>query len=60
MRFIDRVRILVRAGDGGDGATAWRRESHEPRGGPAGGDGGRGGNVVLQADTGLTTLLDLK
>lgn len=60
MRFIDRVRILVRAGDGGDGATAWRREAHEPRGGPAGGDGGRGGSVVLRADDGMTTLLDLK
>ena len=60
MRFIDRVRILVRAGDGGNGAVAWRRESHEPMGGPAGGDGGRGGSVILRAQEGMSTLLDLK
>ena len=60
MRFIDRVRIQVRAGDGGDGAVAWRRESHIPRGGPAGGDGGNGGDVWLVADAQLSTLLDLK
>lgn len=60
MRFIDRVRICVRAGDGGDGAVAWRREAHVPKGGPAGGDGGRGGNVFLVADDSYTTLLDLK
>ena len=60
MRFIDRVRIQVRAGDGGNGAVAWRREAHTPRGGPAGGDGGKGGSVVLRADEGITTLLDLK
>ena len=60
MRFIDRVRIQVRAGDGGDGAVAWRREAHEPRGGPAGGDGGRGGSVILRADASVTTLLDLR
>ena len=60
MRFIDRVRIQVRAGDGGDGAVAWRRESHTPRGGPAGGDGGRGGSVILRADSSVTTLLDLR
>lgn len=60
MRFIDRVRICVRAGDGGDGAVAWRREAHVPKGGPAGGDGGRGGNVYLVADDSYTTLLDLK
>ena len=60
MRFIDRVRICVRAGDGGNGAVAWRREAHVPQGGPAGGDGGAGGNVLLEADPSLTTLLDLK
>jgi GTPase len=60
LNFVDRVRVLVRAGDGGDGAVAWRREAHVPRGGPAGGDGGRGGDVVFVADAGLSTLLDLR
>lgn len=60
MRFVDRVRVLVRAGDGGDGHVGWRREKYVPRGGPAGGDGGRGGDVILVADEELTTLLDLR
>jgi GTP-binding protein len=60
MRFIDEVRLFVRAGDGGDGVVAWRREKFVPRGGPAGGDGGRGGDVVLVAAERLTTLLDLR
>ena len=60
MRFIDRVRVQVRAGDGGGGAVAWRREAHVPKGGPAGGDGGKGGDVYLLADPQLSTLLDLK
>jgi GTP-binding protein len=60
MRFIDRVRIQVRAGDGGNGIVAWRRESHIPKGGPAGGDGGDGGDVWLVADAQLSTLLELK
>ncbi|MGB1016035.1 MAG: GTPase ObgE, partial [Nannocystaceae bacterium] len=60
MRFIDQVRIEVRAGRGGNGLVAWRREPYVPQGGPAGGDGGRGGDVVLVADDHLSTLLDLK
>jgi len=60
MRFIDQVRIVVRAGRGGDGLIGWRREKFVPDGGPAGGDGGKGGDVVFVADDHLTTLLDLK
>lgn len=60
MRFVDRVRILAKAGDGGRGVVAWRREAMTPMGGPAGGDGGRGGSVILQADESMSTLLDLK
>jgi GTP-binding protein len=55
--FIDEVRILVKAGDGGNGCMAFRREKYVPRGGPSGGDGGRGGDVVLVADPHENTLL---
>lgn len=60
MQFIDEVTFEVHAGDGGDGSRAMRREKYKPLGGPAGGDGGSGGDVVLEADPRLTTLLDLK
>jgi GTP-binding protein len=56
--FLDRVTIWVRAGDGGDGAATFRQEAHVPRGGPDGGDGGRGGSVYLRVDPGQTTLRD--
>src|SRR5690606_14218705 len=58
--FIDRVKIHVKAGDGGNGVTAFRREKFVPRGGPSGGDGGRGGNVWIESDEGLNTLLHLR
>jgi len=60
MKFVDEVRIHVKAGDGGDGAVAFRREKFIPRGGPAGGDGGDGGDVVLVVDPQLMTLLDYR
>ena len=58
--FIDRTRIYVQGGAGGNGVTAFRREKFVPRGGPSGGDGGRGGDVVLVADLSLNTLLHLR
>lgn len=58
--FIDRVKIKIKAGDGGNGVTAFRREKFVPRGGPSGGDGGVGGDVWMVADEGLNTLLHLR
>lgn len=58
--FIDRVKIKIKAGDGGNGVTAFRREKFVPRGGPSGGDGGTGGDVWLEADESLNTLLHLR
>lgn len=58
--FIDRAKIKVKAGDGGNGVTAFRREKFVPRGGPSGGDGGRGGDVWIEATEGLNTLLHLR
>jgi GTP-binding protein len=59
MKFIDECKIKVVAGDGGNGAVAFRREKYVPRGGPSGGDGGRGGDVVFIGDAGMSTLYDL-
>ncbi|HYJ89913.1 MAG TPA: GTPase ObgE [Pyrinomonadaceae bacterium] len=58
--FIDRAKIHVKAGDGGNGVTAFRREKFVPRGGPSGGDGGKGGDVWLESDESLNTLLHLR
>lgn len=58
--FLDRVKIRVKAGNGGDGVTAFRREKFVPRGGPSGGDGGVGGSVWIESSEGLNTLLHLR
>lgn len=58
--FLDRVKIRIKAGDGGNGVTAFRREKFVPRGGPSGGDGGVGGSVWIEADESLNTLLHLR
>jgi GTP-binding protein len=58
--FADRARVFVRGGAGGDGASTFRREAHVPRGGPDGGDGGHGGDVVMIVEPGMTTLGDFK
>jgi GTP-binding protein len=58
--FLDQVKVWLRAGDGGDGASTFRREAHVPRGGPDGGDGGRGGSIELRVHPGQTTLRDFR
>ncbi|MCS7337533.1 MAG: GTPase ObgE, partial [Verrucomicrobiae bacterium] len=55
--FVDEVRIYARAGHGGRGCIAFRREKHRPKGGPDGGNGGRGGHVILQADHDVNNLI---
>ena len=58
--FVDKVKIRIKAGDGGNGAVSFHREKYVAAGGPDGGDGGRGGNIVFVADTNLSTLVDFK
>lgn len=58
--FVDQVKVFVRAGRGGNGCVSFRREKFVPRGGPDGGDGGKGGDIVVESDASLLTLLDLR
>ena len=58
--FIDKAKLYLRSGKGGDGCVSFRREKYVPLGGPDGGDGGKGGNIVFKVDPGMTTLLDFK
>lgn len=58
--FTDKVRIFVKAGDGGAGCMSFRREAHVPKGGPDGGDGGKGGDIIVQADLRVSSLIDYR
>ncbi|WP_297418683.1 GTPase ObgE [Clostridium sp.] len=58
--FVDKAKVFIKSGKGGDGAISFRREKYVPLGGPDGGDGGKGGSIIFQVETGITTLLDFK
>jgi GTP-binding protein len=58
--FVDEAELIVKAGDGGNGCSAFRREKYVPMGGPSGGNGGKGSDIIFKVDTGLNTLLDFK
>ena len=58
--FTDKVRIFVKAGDGGAGCMSFRREAHVPKGGPDGGDGGKGGDIVFVVDDNISNLIDFR
>ena len=60
MKFLDQAKVYLRSGDGGNGCVSFRREANVPRGGPDGGDGGRGGDVVAVCVDGLNTLIDYR
>ena len=60
MRFLDKAKIFIKSGNGGNGCISFRREKYEPMGGPNGGDGGRGGHVFVTADPDLNTLIDFR
>ena len=60
MKFVDEIQLTVKAGDGGDGIVAFRREKYRPKSGPSGGDGGSGGSIIMVADENVGTLVDLR
>ena len=60
VKFLDKAKIRVISGHGGNGMVAWRREKYVDKGGPAGGDGGHGGDIYFVGDENMTTLLDFK
>ena len=60
VKFLDKAKIRVISGHGGNGMVAWRREKYVDKGGPAGGDGGKGGDIYFVADENMSTLLDFK
>jgi len=60
MKFLDQAKIFVKSGNGGPGAVSFRREANEPLGGPDGGNGGRGGDIIARCVSGLNTLIDYR